>query len=172
MKSLLAWTVAGAMASLATGCLFEASPDAKAAHIERLQCGDVKTPKDEVQFIQALHVLYVDAEYGTHEMGIGTVQATRIVIRPPEGITTERVSRVLQCHGARAYLHHEDQALLAHDPYFLPDGWVAIDVKSEEGNYVAVLSSDTVHNNLRIQRNAKAFAAAQRAAAPAPHSGL
>jgi hypothetical protein len=153
------------LSSLASGCLFEESPSARAAGIERVQCSDPKGRVEDLRILREARVLYVEAEYSVHlASGIGKVTGTRIVMRPPETVTSEKMTRVLQCHGARAYLRRDEPSPLAHDPFFLPDAWVSIDVASEGGNYVALLSSDTVYNNLRILRRANEFAADQRGA--------
>jgi len=171
-NDLLAWAAAAAASCLATGCFFfDKSPADRAASVERLQCEDSKSPQDDVQLLQSLRVLYVEPKY-MYNSGqvVAKVTGARIVLRPPDGVTSDRLTRILQCHGARAFLRHVDPAQVPHDPYFLPDAWVSIDVKAEGGNYVAVLESDTITNNLRVLRQANDFAAAQRAATP--RSGL
>jgi hypothetical protein len=39
---------------------------------------------------------------------------------------------------------------VANDPYWLPDTWVNIDVKPEQGNYAVILSASTVRDNLQV----------------------
>jgi hypothetical protein len=172
MDNFSAWTAAAA-ACLVAGCFFEKSPADRAASVESLQCSGPNGPQDDVQVIQSLQVLYVVPRYmyGSGQV-IGKVTGARMVVRPPDGVTIDRLTRILQCHGARAFLGHADSAQLPHDPYFMPDVWVSINVKEAEGNYVVVLETDTVTNNLRLLRQVNEFAAAQRAAAAPPRSGL
>jgi len=163
------WAAAAA-AGLTTGCIFYRSPADRAASTERLQCADSKSPQDDAQVLQSMQVLSVLPKYMYSGEVVGKVTGARIVIRPPEGVTSDRLTRILQCHGAREFLGHADPAQLPHDPYFLPDAWVSIDVEAVSGNYVVALESDTITNNLRILRQANEFAASQRAATT--HSGL
>jgi hypothetical protein len=159
-------TAAGALAS---GCAFfgGGSVTDKAKHAERVQC-EAATAQDDLRIVQMTPVLDVEGRYSSHESGIAKVTATRIVLRPPQGVSADRMTRILQCHNARVVLGRADASSLPNDPYALPDTWIDIDVKEEEGNYVAVISADTVSNNLRVLRRAQAFAAAQRSAGPAP----
>jgi hypothetical protein len=146
-----------------SGCfLMGASLTAKAADVERMQCV-AGYEAVRLRTIQDTVVLRVEGDYSYHlASGIGKVTGTRLVIRPPDGVTAEKMTRILQCHGAQAVLGHVDGGQIPNDPYWLPDTWVSIDVKTEEGNFVATLSADTVHDNLRILHNAQAFAALHR----------
>ncbi|HEV3192517.1 MAG TPA: hypothetical protein VGY54_18535 [Polyangiaceae bacterium] len=174
MKTVLAVVTVAISALLASGvygCLVTRSTlSAKAADVEQLQCTDAKPSQSEMQVFQTMTVIRVDGQYSYHSSGVGKVVGTRIVVRPPEGISTERMTRILQCHGAQALLGHIDPSQVSNDPYWLPDAWVEIDVKSEAGNYVAFLTTDTVSDNLRIMRRATAFAAAHSSGAA--HSAL
>jgi hypothetical protein len=93
------------------------------------------------------------------------VSGAKLVIRPPDGLSSERLASILQCHSARALLGQVDVSRFADDPYWLPDAWLDIDVKSEGGNFAVTLSSDTVAKNLRVLERASAFAEAHRSAA-------
>jgi hypothetical protein len=168
-KRVVTW---GAAVCLAAGCtFFQKSPADRAADTERLQCEQDESPQADAQLLQSARVLFVQPTYSYTGGGITKVTATRIGLRPPDGFTPDRLTRVLQCHGARAFLRRVDPALLHDDPYFLPDAYVSIDVALQNGNYVAELTADTVANNLRILKRANDFAAAQRATATAPRSG-
>jgi hypothetical protein len=78
------------------------------------------------------------------------------------------MTRILQCHSARVALGRPEGVALPNDPFVLPEAWLDIDVKEEEGNFVATVSADTVADNLRVLQRAQAFAAAQRATPPPP----
>jgi hypothetical protein len=171
MKQVFAWATVAAAACFVAGCPLYPSPTDMAVNVERLQCEPGKAQEDDAPFLRSVHMLAVGAEYSLHmSSGISKVTGTRIVFRPPDGVTSDRMTRVLQCHSARALLGRVDATKLAYDPYFLPDAWVVIDVKSQDGNYVAELSADTVSNNLRILHRANEFMAAQQATES--HPGL
>jgi hypothetical protein len=143
----------------------------KATRAERLQC-EGATGQDELSIVQTTRVVEAEGKYSNDGNGISKVIATRIVLRPPAGVTADKMTRILQCHNARVVLERVDAARLPNDPYSLPDTWIDIDVKEEEGNYVVVIGADRVADNIRVLQRAKAFAAAQSAAsAPKVQSG-
>jgi hypothetical protein len=158
--------IAFACALFVCGCLLPQSPTVRAINVEHLQCPDLSPSPTEV--VQTTQILHVYGDYFYQSAGLGKIEGARILLRPPEGMTVDRMTRVLQCYGAQGFLGHTRGASTANDPFFLPDAWVDIDVKVENGNYVAVLTSDTSYNNLRILQRANAFAAAQQAARPVP----
>ena len=51
-----------------------------------------------------------------------------------------------------------DRDSVPNDPYWLPDTWVTIDVKAEEGHFAVTLSADTVRDNLRVYSRANRYA--------------
>jgi hypothetical protein len=93
------------------------------------------------------------------------VSGAKLLIRPPAGVSAERLTRTLQCHSARVLLGQVDRSQFPDDPYFLPDAWLDIDVKPEAGNYAVTLQADSVSRNLQVLSQASAFAGAHRATA-------
>jgi hypothetical protein len=94
--------------------------------------------------------------------GGGRVSGTKLVVRPPEGMTSDEFARALQCHAALAALGQIDRSLAAVDPTWLPETWVDMKVVPENGNVTIVLSADTNRDNLRIYRRAVAFVESQQ----------
>jgi hypothetical protein len=86
------------------------------------------------------------------------VEGVKLVVRPPEGVTSERLLTILKCHSARALLGQVDRSQLPDDPYLLPDEWLDIHVTSENGNYTISLEADTVAKNLKVFNRATAYA--------------
>jgi hypothetical protein len=86
------------------------------------------------------------------------VSGAKLLIRPPDGLSSERLAGILQCHSAKVQLGQVDVSRFADDPYRLPDAWVDNDVKPEGGNFAVTLSSDTVAKNLQVLERASAFA--------------
>jgi hypothetical protein len=152
-----------------SGCAFfgGGSVTDKAAYTERLQC-DAATAQDDLHVIQAAAVLEVEGHYDVHESGISRVTATRVLLRPPQGVTADRMTRILQCHNARMVLGRADPVSLPDDPYSLPNTWLDISVKEQDGNYVVLLSADRVSDNIRVLKRAQAFAASHRPASASP----
>lgn len=157
-----------AACSLSTACaIFDMSSiNDKAIRTERMQC-EAQSSAGDRSIIASATVLEVGAQYSSHTSGVSQVFATRIVMRPPEGVSVDRMTRVLQCHTARQTLGRADDAPIANDPFYLPNTWLTINVREEDGNFVAVIGADTTDQNLTELRRAKAYAAA-RAPAPTP----
>jgi hypothetical protein len=166
---LASWATATAAAGLTAGCAFfvGGSLTDKATRTERLQC-DAANSQEDLRVVQTTPVLEVEGRYLPKTSGVSQVTATRVILRPPQGLTATQMTRILQCHNARVVLGRVDATQLPNDPYTLPDAWLDIDVKEEEGTYVAVISADKVADNLRVFRRAHAFAAAQRSTPPLP----
>jgi hypothetical protein len=93
------------------------------------------------------------------------VTGARLIVRPPEGVSAERMTRVLQCHSAQVLLGQVDTSRLADDPYYLPNAWLDIEVKPENGNFVVVLRADSIPDGLAVLHRATAFAEAHRTSA-------
>ena len=80
------------------------------------------------------------------------------MIRPPEAVSAERLTRILQCHSARELLGRDDRVKVASDPYWLPGAWVDIRVTPEDGNYAVDLEADTIAKSLQVYSRAVAYA--------------
>jgi len=166
------WATATLAAGIVSGCSWfnGGSLTDKASHAERIQCDAATTP-EELRVVQTTRVLEVRGKFMNDGNGVSKVVATRILLRPPEGISVDKMIRILQCHNARSVLGRA--APLPNDPYSLPNTWLDIDVREEEGNFVAVVGADHTTDNIRLLERAKAFAAAQASqrvepAAPPP----
>jgi len=156
-------------AGLASGCtLFNGgSVVDRAAHEERMQCDAASSP-DDLRVAQTARVLQVEGHYMADTSGIRKVIGARVVLRPPPGVSADRMTRILQCHNARVMLGRAGEVQWPDDPYVLPNTWVDIDVKEVEGNFVAAISADRISDNIRVLQRARAFAAAQAAGALPP----
>jgi len=142
----------------ATACSSGPVPAVRAAGVERMQCDASASSQD--QLVRSLKVLRVEPLYSHVATGNNNseerVNGAKIVVRPPNGISAEQLTRVLQCHGARTLLGQMSSA--PNDPYFLPDRWVSIEVKPEDGNFTVALSADTVRDNLQVYGRANHYA--------------
>jgi len=134
----------------ATACSSGPLPTVRAAGVEHLQCEASAASQDEL--VRSLKVLHVEPLY-THIMtgaddAAERVNGAKMIVTPPNGVSAEELARALQCHGARTLLGQIGRA--PNEPYSLPDRWVSITVKAEEGNFTITLSSDTVRDNLQV----------------------
>jgi hypothetical protein len=73
-------------------------------------------------------------------------------------MSSEQMTRVLQCHSARVLLGQVNSNTVPNDPYWLPDTWVNIEVKPENGNFAIALSADSVRENLQVYGRANHYA--------------
>lgn len=80
-----------------------------------------------------------------------------IELRPLPGVTAELLERTLVCRSAQLTLGHAEP--LANEPYFLPDGWVKVDVRSGGGSFIVRLSGEDDEHGREILRRARAYAA-------------
>jgi len=150
--------LAVALFASAVGCSSTPRPAAVAAGVERVQCDRASASQDEL--VRSMRVLSVEPLY-THVMTGNTaedrVNGAKLVVRPPEGVSAEQMTRVLQCHSARVLLG-QIASKIPNDPYALPDQWVHIAVRPQDGNFAVILSADTVRENLELYGRANHYA--------------
>ena len=78
-------------------------------------------------------------------------------LRPLPGMTPELLARALMCRSARLVLGRVEER--PNEPYWLSDGWVKIDVRSEDASFVVTLAGEDLPEAKEILRRAQAFAA-------------
>jgi len=145
--------------SLATGCATEPRPSVQAAGVEQLQCDASATSKDDlVRSIAVIHVQPLYSHVRTGNTSEERVNGAKLLVRPPRGVSAEQLTRVLQCHSARVLLGQLPVNGVPNDPYWLPDSWVNIEVKPENGNFAVTLSANTVRDNLAVYGRANHYA--------------
>lgn len=86
------------------------------------------------------------------------VTGAKLLVRPPQGMSADEMTRVLQCHSARVVLQKVNGAEIANDPFWLSDRWVHILVTPENGNFAVTVMADTVHDNIEIFGRASRYA--------------
>jgi hypothetical protein len=132
---------------------------ATAAKIEHTQC--VGSDHDDQAILQSLVVLGASPVYTRQPSKTGPderVSGVKLLVRAPDGVSPERLTRTLQCHSARALLGQVDRSQLPDDPYFLPDEWLDISVASENGNLAVSLEADSVAKNLQVLNRVSVYA--------------
>jgi hypothetical protein len=126
-----------------------------------VQCPGAKTAQGDLRLLETTTVLKAEPIYSLVHTGGNEedrVSGAKLLIRPPEGVTADQLTRVLQCHSARVLLGQVDRSQLPDDPYWLPDAWVDIDVTPEAGNFAVTLRADSVAKNIQVLNRATAFA--------------
>jgi hypothetical protein len=150
------------LACLATACTERMAPTAKAARVEQMQCDHSPSGGGDVAVLQRATVLNAGPLYSHVITGKNgsedRVTGAKLIVRAPEGVSAERLTRALQCHSAQVLLGQVDASRFADDPYWLPDAWLDIDVKPENGNFVVVVRADNVPDGLHVLHRATAFA--------------
>jgi hypothetical protein len=147
---------------LGSACARSPLPADTAATVERRQCTPDVADLANIRLLKTATVLEASPIL-THMLtgnnnSEDRVAGAKIVIRPPDGISVDRMTRLLQCHSARALLGQIDVSEWPDDPFWLPGAWLDIEVRPEGGNYVVSVETDSVRNNLKIAARAKAFA--------------
>ncbi len=148
-----------AICCLSAACTPVVTPAAAAAKIEHTQCPGVE--HEDIAILHGTTVLRAEPIYTRQPSKSGEevrVSGVKLLIRPPEGVSVEQLTRTLQCHSARALLGQVDRSQLPDDPYWLPDEWLDISVGSENGNYAVSLRADTVSKNLQVFNRVSAYA--------------
>jgi hypothetical protein len=149
-------------APLIGACATTLPPASRAAEVERFQCDTPGTEPGDVQVLERASVLRAEPLYSHVITGNNgaeeRVDGAKLLIRPPPGISAERMTRIIQCHSARALLGKVDRAAFPDDPFWLPDTWVSVEVRPEDGNYAVTLEANDIQTNIRLAARAKAFA--------------
>ncbi len=154
-------TLAVAASCFPLGCASTPAPTVKAAQVEQLQCDESTTPQEDNRILESTKVISSEPIYSTVPSVDNVehrVNGAKLVVRPPEGVSAERMTRILQCHSARELLGRADSAELASDPYWLPGEWIDIRVTPEDGNYAVTLEADTITKSLQVLARAAAYA--------------
>jgi hypothetical protein len=127
--------------------------------VERTQCDPAATSHDDlVRSIAVLRVQPLYSHVRTNNTSEERVNGAKLLVRPPSGVSAEQLTRILQCHSARVLLGQLNSSAVPNDPYWLPDRWVNIEVKPENGNYAVTLSADSVRDNLQVFGRANQYA--------------
>jgi hypothetical protein len=162
MKTYVPAFFATSVLLLGSGCAEGQPPRSTAANVERMQCDGSASPQAELALLQSTTVLRVEPLYShvatSNNNSEERVNGAKLVVRPPKGVTADQMTRILQCHSARVLLGQVDSAAVPNDPYWLPDRWLNIDVKPDNGNFAITVSADTVHDNLRVFGRATHYA--------------
>lgn len=160
MNNILKGLVTVSVISAASACASAPPPTTQAAGVERLQCDASSTAQDGL--VRSTRVLSVEPIY-SHVMTSRNnseerVQGAKLLVRPPKDVNAEELTRILQCHGARVLLGRVNPDTVPNDPYWLPDTWVNIDVKPENGNFAITVSAKSVDDNLAVFGRANHYA--------------
>src|SRR5271165_4774009 len=98
-------------------CTATVTPRTQAAEVERMQCATGPAGADEIRVLETATVLASQPLYSHVITGNNgseqRVDGAKIVIRPPDGVSAERMTRILQCHSARQLLGKVDRAQFA-----------------------------------------------------------
>lgn len=144
---------------LATACASAPTPASRAAGIEQYQCDASATAQDSL--VRSTKVLSVEPLYShilTGNTAEQRVDGAQLLVRPPRGVSAEQMTRMLQCHSARVLLGQVNRDAVRSDPYWLPDSWVNIKVTPARGNFVVTLSTDSIHDGLKVLERANDYA--------------
>ena len=152
------------VAVLLSACAARMPATARATQVEQAECGNGGS-RDDAALLQSAKVLKAEPIYSRMHTNTGEeerVNGARLVISAPEGVSADKLTRMLQCHSAAVLLGQIDRSKFSDDPTWLPNAWLDIDVKPEGGNFAVMLSANTIARNLQVLQRATAFADAHR----------
>jgi hypothetical protein len=162
MKTLQYWTVAWAASCLALGCAASPTPTARAVQVEQLQCDESTSAPEDARILATTKVISAEPLYSNVPTSYNDIEhrvnGAKLLVRTPEGVSAERMTRILQCHSARQLLGQPERAELTKDPYWLPGAWIDIRVTPEDGNDAVTLEADTITKGLQVYARAAAYA--------------
>jgi len=146
--------------SFVSACDPQEPPAATALSVEQMQCDSYVAP-EATQVLRSNTVLRVQPLL-THIIinpnnAEDRVCGAKILVRPPPDMSAEEMTRVLQCHGARALLGKANGADIPNDPYWLADRWVNIEVIPEDGNFAVTVHADTIRDNIDLLARARRY---------------
>lgn len=155
---------------LAAGCATAVPPKTQAAEVERVQCPAGNADSENLRVLESASVIRSEPLYSHVITGNNgseqRVDGAKLLVRPPEGVSAEQMTRIIQCHSARALLGKVDRAQFPDDPFWLPGTWVSVEVRPENGNYAVTLEANDVPTNLKLAARAKAYADARPLGSP------
>jgi len=159
--------VAAVAACLGLGCAADLPATTVAARVERIACPGGTDQATDLAAVTTMPVVAVDGIYYRDTCaGVAQVQGTTLVVSGPMGWSPQRLASALRCHGARV-LEGKEAPVQASDPYWIPDGWVDIQVEADSGAERVTLRAGSIRGNIEVLRKARAFATEQRST---PHS--
>jgi hypothetical protein len=154
---------------LATACGAQ-PPLAMAARVARVQCDSDFNEAQLIEVLNDSNVLEAEPRYShvptMNNNAEERIDGAMIRMRPPEGVSLERLTRLLQCHSAKALLGDIDRTAIPDDPFWLPNAWVGVDVRSSDGNAVVIVETERNADNIRLAALAAAFARHRGGSAP------
>jgi hypothetical protein len=142
-------------------CATTLPPTVQASQVEQVQCGGSAAAAD-IRLVQQAAVLKAEPLYSHVITGANgaeeRVDGAKLVIRPPDGVSADRMTRIIQCHSAQALLGKIDRSAFPDDPFWLPNTWVSVEVRSEAGNYAVVLEANDLPTNIELAHRVLAYA--------------
>jgi hypothetical protein len=121
-------------------------------------CGDPTTAQDDAVILERTTIVtvaptnIVDTCSGTWQ-----VSGTKLLLRPPEGVSPERLARVFECHRPRAVFVGSERGA-ADDLDSMSDERIEIETKPDAGQLTVTLGAGSVAKNIRLLRRTEMFA--------------
>jgi len=147
---------------LAVSSLTACAANSLSATAPHRRCNSGAAEAEDIRLLKGVTPLRAETVYDHPRTRISSekdrIAGVKIVIRPPAGVSTERLTEILQCHSAHTLLGQVDASQWPDDPFWLAGTWITIEVQSEAGNYAVTLEADNDRDNLTLAAHAKAFA--------------
>jgi hypothetical protein len=146
-----------AVVALSTACSSTTREERQAAALrERSSYCDERAQQalEEIRAdVQSVGPLVIVRKNSKQTFGSELVGA-RVSFRAVKGVTQQWLERALQCHQAQLTLDPSSAKSADTDPFWLPDGWVDIEVRAVNGGFVAELRGSNDEDAKRIYARA------------------
>jgi hypothetical protein len=134
-------------------------------------CKDVR--EDDMALLLSVNGIdNVQPAYANIASGVAALEkrlrGARIRLRPTPGMSSEGLTRSLECHQARVALGQVTP--VADDPYVLPGAWLDLDASSARDSFVVVASVDDFDDARQVLARARRFVAVSGAPSSAAPS--
>jgi hypothetical protein len=148
-----------------TGCILSPLPDTRTpadrAHEVESRCKNFSDGAT-AQLYTPEAVDRVDPAYSYVATGNdrrANLRGAAIHVRPLPGLSSESMTRSLECHQASVALGSAQAS--TDDPYVLPGRWLDLDVSSEGDGFVAYARIDSIADAHEVLDRARRFASAR-----------
>lgn len=157
--------VLGALCAVLAGCaLLSPLPDMRTPADRAREVSPLCKSVSEEGMAALLSAALIDTvqpAYATVPSGPAEREArlrgARIRLRPMPGMSTEGLTRTVECHQSRVALG--EVAPVPDDPYVLPGSWLDLDATSARDSFVIVVSADDFEDARQVLERARRFVA-------------
>jgi hypothetical protein len=158
MKTFGFVPTAAAIVCLTCACSESVSDRARVVSGRPLECAEVETWPDELRTLTSGAVREVERHYIVDTCsGTAQVSGIRLLVPRPQGATSERWNRWRRCPSQRVFVTDASPSDSARGHFWIPNGWLDIEVKPSGADLAITLSAESLSKNVQLFRRTAAF---------------